>query len=94
MHVSEKWIPFDPDRLQDPKAALVDVVRRSRSEEVRDRIVPKRGSTAKQGRDYNACLSEFVRTGWSIEEAAAQSASLRRTVARLGAFTPVWPARG
>jgi hypothetical protein len=91
LRVSEKWIPVDPDGLQDPKAALVDASRRSRSEEVRDRIAPKRGSTAKQGRDYNSCLVEFVRGHWSIEAAAAQSASLRRTVARLGSFTPVWP---
>jgi hypothetical protein len=94
LHVSEKWIPVDPDGLQDPKAALVDAVRRSRSEKVRDRIVPKRRSTAKQGRDYNSCLAEFVRTDWNIEEAAAQSASLQRTVARLGSFMPVLPARG
>jgi hypothetical protein len=92
LRVAEKWIPLDPDGLRDPKAALVGVARRSRSERVRDRIVPKRSSTAKQGRDYNACLAEFVQTDWSIEEAAAQSASLRRTVARLGSFTPVWPA--
>lgn len=91
LRVSEKWIPADPDTLPDPKAALVDAARSSRSETVRNRIVPKRGSTAKQGRDYNACLSEFVRADWKIEEAVEQSPSLRRTVSRLATFTPILP---
>jgi hypothetical protein len=94
LRVSEKSIPVDPDGLPDPKATLVNVARRSRSETLRDRIVPQRGSTAKQGRDYNSCLAEFVRTDWSIEDAASQSASLRRTVTRLASFTPVWSTRG
>jgi hypothetical protein len=90
LRVSEKWIPVNPDGLPDPKAALVDVARRSRSRAVRERIVPNRGSTAKQGRDYNSCLVEFVRGIWNIEEAAAHSASLQGTVAKLGSFSPVW----
>ena len=94
LRVSEKWVPDDPDGLQDPKAALVDAARKSRSEEIRQRVVPKRGSTAKQGREYNPCLCEFVSENWNIEEAAAHSASLRRTVARLGSFAPVWEAGG
>jgi hypothetical protein len=93
LHVSEKWVPLDPDGLSDPKAALIDASRRSRSEMIRERIAPKRGSTATQGREYNACLAEFVQTDWSIEEAASHSASLKRTVARLRSFTPVWSDR-
>jgi hypothetical protein len=92
LHVSEKWVPVNPDGLPDPKAALVDAARRSRSTAVRERIVPKRGSTAKQGRDYNSCLVEFVRVAWNIEDAAAHSASLQGTVAKLSSFTPVWRA--
>jgi hypothetical protein len=90
LRVSEKWVPQDPDALLDAKTALVDAARRSRSMEVRERVVPRRGSTAKQGREYNSCLSEFVRVDWKIREAAAASGSLRRTVERLGSFTPVW----
>jgi hypothetical protein len=92
LHVSEKWVPVNSDGLLDPKAALVDVARRSHSKAIRERIVPNRGSTAKQGRDYNSCLVEFVQVAWNIEAAAARSASLQRTVAKLGSFTPVWPA--
>jgi len=86
LRVAEKWVPVNPDGLQAPKAALVEAARRSRSGEIRARIVPKRGSTAKQGREYNACLIEFVGTDWNVEEAARQSESLRRTVARFRSF--------
>jgi hypothetical protein len=90
LKVSEKWLPEDPEALPDPKAVLVDAARRSRSKELRERVAPKLGSTARQGREYNSCLSDFVRAEWRIREASAASASLRRTVDRLGAFTPVW----
>ncbi len=94
LRVAEKWVPSDPDGLRDPKSALVAVAGRSRSKEIRDRIVPQSGSTAKQGREYNACLGEFVAGNWDIKDAAAHSPSLRRTVARLHSFKPVWRAGG
>jgi len=81
--------PVNPDGLPDPKAALVDVARRSRSRAVRERIVPNRGSTAKQGRDYNSVsLSSFGGSGTlkrlrTLREPAG-------TVAKLGSFSPVW----
>jgi hypothetical protein len=90
LRVSEKWFYGDPDQLRDPKAALIDVARRSRSRELRDRIVPNPGSTAKQGRDYNSCLAEFVRAGWDVDDAATRSGSLKGTVSRLGSFRPMW----
>jgi hypothetical protein len=88
--VRETLIPTDSDSLADPKAALVKVAGRSRSKVTRDRIVPRRGSTAKQGPDYNACLGSFVRNDWDIQAAKAASPSLARTIDRLTAFNPVW----
>lgn len=84
-------MPPDPDRLPDPKQTLIDLAKKSRSSAHRASLVPRAGSTAKQGPDYNACLSAFVRDGWSIEEAAKKSPSLGRTVRRLRDFTPAWP---
>lgn len=89
LRVPERWPPTNPESILDPKAALVDSTRRSRSAEIRDRIVPRGGSTAKQGRDYNSCLSEFVRTDWNVREAAWESNSLSRTVEKLRRFHPV-----
>lgn len=88
--VSSTLIPLVPDNLPDPKAVLVNLARRSRSKEVRDRLVPRAGSTAKQGPDYNGCLGPFVRSRWNVGAAQARSPSLARTVARLSSFDPTW----
>ena len=92
LRTSEKWIPIDPDGMDDPKATLIEAARRSRSRELRERIVPNTGSTAKQGREYNSCLAGFVHMAWDIGKTATQSKSLRRTVLKLESFTPLWPA--
>ena len=90
LQVSEKFVPLNADDLVDPKGTLVSVARRSRSGSIRGRLAPKRGSTAKQGQDYNGCLGEFVRTSWNVGAAASGSASLRRTIDRLVKFEPLW----
>jgi hypothetical protein len=90
LRVRSSVIPAAPDSLSDPKAVLVDVARRSRSRDMRDRLVPRHGSTAKQGPDYNACLAEFVHKSWRVDVAAAASPSLARTVMRFRSFTPSW----
>jgi len=83
-------IPQEPDALRDPKRTLIDLARRSRFAHIRSRIVPRKGSTAGQGPDYNACLSDFVRNSWSISEACRRSLSLDRTVRCFSQFTPDW----
>ncbi len=88
--VPEILLPADADELADPKATLLRLAGRSRLKGIRDRIVPKPGSTAKQGPDYNGCLGSFVREKWDIEAAKIGSPSLSRTVDRLAAFRPVW----
>jgi hypothetical protein len=88
--VREALIPTNSDGLADPKAALVSAASRSRSRVIRDRIVPRPGSTAKQGPDYNACLGLFVRDQWDIRSARINSPSLARTIDRLSGFNPVW----
>jgi hypothetical protein len=84
-------MPQEPDALRDPKRTLIDLAKRSRLANIRSRIVPRTGSTAGQGPDYNACLSEFVRGTWNISEACRRSLSLERTVKCLSQFTPDWP---
>lgn len=81
-------IPHNPDSLPDPKKALIALARRSRSREIRSRLVPRSGSTAIQGPDYNACLGEFVARGWDADVAGLRSESLARTLARLRNFQP------
>lgn len=88
--VPEKIMPVDSDRLADPKAKIMELAIKSRTRVIRDGIVPKRGSTAKIGPDYNGLLGSFVRNDWDLEAARTGSPSLARTVTRLSAFIPVW----
>jgi hypothetical protein len=88
--VREDLFPADPDSLKDPKATVVGLAKSSRLKDVKSRVVPKHGSTAKQGPDYNGCLSTFIAAKWNIDSAAARSLSLTRAIRRLSAFSPVW----
>lgn len=89
--VPEKSIPSDVEGLEDPKQTLIDLTRKSRFRELRNAIVPRPGSTARIGPDYNGRLSLFVREHWDVRAAALSSASLKRTVRKLAAFKPTWP---
>jgi hypothetical protein len=93
LNIREDQMPDSPDTLADAKQTLVNLARKSRSVEIRSRIVPKADSTAKQGPDYNACLCSFVGDRWDVDGACQRSPSLRRTVARLATFKPVWNVR-
>jgi len=88
--VRESFVPGEPEILVDPKGALIDLARASRSARVRDQIVPRRGSTAKQGPGYNGCLAGFVATHWDIRAASVRSPSLARAMRRLAGFRPTW----
>ena len=89
--VSDQIIPANPEAEEDPKRALITAARRSRNRSVRERIVPRTGSTAQQGPDYNGCLIEFVSKRWNIATAASAAMSLSRTLRKFRQFTPVWP---
>jgi len=90
LRVPPALFPSVPDQLPDPKATLVMLARKSRLNSVKSSIVPRPNSTAKQGRDYNACLTDFVQNHWNPTEAADKSPSLRRCRLRLAAFEPAW----
>jgi hypothetical protein len=53
--------PTSPDELVDPKGALVEACRRSRSSAVRDDMVPRGGSGRRVGELYEARVIEFGR---------------------------------
>jgi hypothetical protein len=93
LKVSRKYVPENPDTLTDAKASLVALAKRSHSSEIRAQIVPRTGSTAKQGPEYNSSLSRFVWSSWDIESAGSTSPSLARTVKVLTKFVPNWEGR-
>jgi hypothetical protein len=88
--VARNSIPEDPETLADPKLRLVQLAATSPRHDIKRRIVPKTHSTAKQGPDYNSCLTEFVNRQFDPERAAKISPSLRRCLQRLRAFAPTW----
>jgi hypothetical protein len=84
--VSLPDIPAAPELLDDPKNAVIELSRRSRSRDIRLDMVPRPGSGRKIGPAYVSRLIEFVsdlQVGWRPERAAQASESLRRCLARL-----------
>jgi len=63
------------DEIDDPKEYLINLARRSNKRELREAIVPRKGSGVDHGPDYNDSLMRFVRECWDIEEAMRNSPS-------------------
>ncbi len=80
-------IPTNPDNIKQPKEHLVNMVKKSISNNTKRAIVPPENSTRKVGPDYNGRLIEFVSKHWNVRIASQSSPSLRRTVERLTNFT-------
>lgn len=84
--VRRALVPDDPDALDDPKRALVELARRSRRRVVRDEIVPREGSGRSVGPLYTMRMVEFVNdepAGWRVDHALPASDSLNRCIERL-----------
>ncbi|RMG55932.1 MAG: hypothetical protein D6723_01570, partial [Acidobacteria bacterium] len=82
--VSKTRIPQNPEAVDDPKDAMVDLARHSRRRNVREDMVPRPGSGRKVGPAYTSRLIEFVEdtaNGWRPAVAAATSDSLKRCIA-------------
>jgi hypothetical protein len=73
-----------PDSIADAKAALMLLARHA-NRDIRNELLPARGSTSSQGIGYNRTLCDFVANSWSLDAAAERSESLARTMARLAA---------
>lgn len=89
--ISQNRIPRSPEALPDPKQALIEIARRSKHRKLRSAIVPARGTTSKQGPDYNGCLSRFVTDDWDPDVAAEACDSLQRLRHWLRVFSPTLP---
>jgi hypothetical protein len=79
-------VPAKPELLNDPKGAVVELSRRSRSRDIRLDMVPRPGSGRKIGPAYVSRLIEFVsdpQRGWRPERAAQSSDSLNRALTRV-----------
>ena len=91
--IARDKLPKNPDDLSDPKAHLINLARISRKRDLREDILPRIRSTAKQGPAYNERLVSFVREAWNPSKARQLSSSLERTLKALEAFAPQWDAQ-
>jgi hypothetical protein len=80
-------IPLNVDDIDHPKEFLINLARRSRRTDIKGDLVP-RGTTSRQGPNYNGRLTDFVISQWDAQEAVKHSDSLRRAVRALSAFRP------
>ncbi len=79
-------IPTEPELLDDPKEAVIELSRRSRSRDIQLDMVPRPGSGRKIGPAYVSRLIEYVsdrQKGWRPERAARSSDSLNRSLIRI-----------
>jgi hypothetical protein len=78
--VARDRVPPQPERLDNPKTALVHLARSSRRKEIREDMVPPVGSNRAAGPAYTSRLIEFVDRHWRPDEAARHAESLDRTI--------------
>lgn len=83
LKVSEASVPKDPDALEDPKQALVNLARRCNRKRIRDDIVPEQGTPRVVGPGYTPRITEFITDHWSPRRAADRSPSLKRALLAL-----------
>ena len=80
LSVARRAVPDDPESLAHPKAAMVNLGRRSRRGAIRKDMVPRRGSGRAVGPAYTSRLVEFASTAWRPEVAAERCDSLKRAI--------------
>lgn len=90
LSIKRVLVPGDADAIEDPKAQLMDLAKRSSRRDLRADIVPPSGSTRRIGPNYNGRLISFVQGRWDISVAKRYSASLMRTVEAVSRFVPTW----
>ncbi|MCU0645677.1 MAG: hypothetical protein MUC94_15645 [bacterium] len=87
--INKNKIPVRVDDIIDPKQFLINLARRSRYKELREAIVPRSGSSAQQGPDYNGALITYVNDHWDVETAALNSPSLQKMINALVSYNPI-----
>ncbi|MDP2982692.1 MAG: hypothetical protein Q8O92_05115 [Candidatus Latescibacter sp.] len=87
--ISAKKIPSQVETIMNPKEYLINLARKSRKRDIKNDIVPYKNSTAKQGRNYNNRLIDFVNNFWDMKKATENSDSLLRAFLAIQKFIPL-----
>lgn len=80
LRVSKGLFPSTPDALDDAKAEVLGLARRSNSSPIREALLPRKGYAARTGPEYTITLKRFIDTEWSPERAKTRSPSLARAL--------------
>lgn len=75
-------IPQSPEDIADPKETLIRLAAQTRHRNIRDGLVPRPGSGASVGPEYNSILEEYIWDHWDLERAAQSAPSLARLLDR------------
>ncbi len=77
------------EEITDPKAQLLQLIKRCRIRRIKEDILPK-NEFAAVGPNYNGRLGEFVMKYWSVSRAIKRSDSLKRAMTHLSTFSVVY----
>ena len=78
--VARKKIPADPEGLDDPKTAMLNLARSSHRKAIREDMAPRQGGGRQVGPAYSSRLIEFVSSSWRLDVAAQRCGSLQRAI--------------
>lgn len=67
----------------DAKEAFLDAVEKLGGRDLKEKLLPRHGSGASVGLEYNSTLVKFVHEEWSPDRASENSESLKRMIARV-----------
>ena len=81
LSVPQGKIPVRPEAVDNPKRAVVDLARQSRSPTLKDDVVPSERSGRSVGRGYTTTMIEFVQKKWCPVRASHRAPSLDRALA-------------
>ncbi|MVT36834.1 hypothetical protein GO497_03330 [Acidovorax citrulli] len=84
--VSKDIFPISPENELDPKGKLLSIIRRSKRRELREEMLPAKGSMSVIGLGYNIHIVDFVKNYWNIDRATARSPSLGKAFLRLNSM--------
>lgn len=81
--IARVLMPPQPEHIIDAKEQVIGLAQRSRHRNIREGLVPRLGSGAKVGPEYNAVLQKFVWEHWDVTSASQRAPSLARLLNRL-----------
>lgn len=78
--VNEKIMPSEPDKIKNPKQAIINLAKKSKLRHIKSELPPAVGEKCSIGVSYNSILCGYVNDNWRVDIAKEYSPSLRKTI--------------